>query len=117
MENRSLLLFGTTFKAIGIAFALWYVVNGHLPADYLINPEVLNALYDKLYELNMDLTLRMAKAGVDMITVTGDVAMQDRIVMGPEAWREFDKPRLAKLIQACRDVNPDLFFYIHSLRL
>ena len=36
MENRNLLLFGTTFKAIGIVFALWYVVNGYLR---LGNPE------------------------------------------------------------------------------
>lgn len=83
-------------------------------ADYLINPEVLEALYDKLYGIYKEMTLRMARAGVDMITVVGDIAMQDRIVMGPEAWRKFDKPRLAELIGACRAVKPDLFFFIHS---
>ena len=83
-------------------------------ADYLINTEMLEALYDKLYALYTEMTTRAVKAGVDMITVTGDIAMQDRIIMGPEAWRKIDKPRLAALIAACRAINPDVFFFIHS---
>ncbi|MFC1479080.1 uroporphyrinogen decarboxylase family protein [Planctomycetota bacterium] len=86
----------------------------NLLADYLINRDFLEALYDKLYELYGDMTRRMAKGGVDMISVGGDIAMQDRIIMGPEAWREVDKPRMAKLIQDCRDINPEVFFFIHS---
>ncbi len=83
-------------------------------ADYLINREILECIYDHLYELYGEIARRMTRAGVDMVTVTGDIAMQDRIVMGPEPWREVDKPRLAKLIQECRDINPDVHFYIHS---
>ncbi len=83
-------------------------------ADYLINPEMLDALYDKLYELYTELCLRMVRADIDMITVTGDVAMQDRIIMGPDSWRRVDKPRLARLIEICRNVKSDVFFFIHS---
>ena len=83
-------------------------------ADYLINPEVLCALYDKLYEMYTRMAVRAARAGVDMISIIGDIAMQDRIVMGPEAWRTFDKPRMAALIRTCRAINPDVFFFIHS---
>lgn len=82
--------------------------------DYLINRDMLEAIYDKLYELYTDMALRMARADVDMISMVGDIAMQDRIIMGPDSWREVDKPRLAKLIAACREVKPDLFFFIHS---
>jgi len=83
-------------------------------ADYLINRDMLEALYDRLYALFGEMTIRMAKAGVDMISVTGDIAMQDRIIMGPDSWRAVDKPRMAKLIEDCRAVNPDVFFFIHS---
>jgi uroporphyrinogen decarboxylase len=83
-------------------------------ADYLINRGLLEALYDRLYELFGEMTKRMARAGVDMICVTGDIAMQDRIIMGPQSWRAVDKPRLARLIADCRAINPDVFFYIHS---
>ena len=83
-------------------------------ADYLINRELLEALYDRLYALFGEMTKRMARAGVDMISVTGDIAMQDRIIMGPNSWRALDKPRMARLIADCRAINPDVFFYIHS---
>jgi uroporphyrinogen decarboxylase len=83
-------------------------------ADYLINREFLEALYDRLYALATEQCLRMTRAGVDMIKITGDIAMQDRIIMGPDTWREVDKPRMAALVAACREVNPDLYVYIHS---
>lgn len=83
-------------------------------ADYLINREMLEALYDRLYALYTAMTIRMAAAGVDMITITGDIAMQDRIIMGPDTWRAVDKPRMAKLVSDTRAVNPDVYFYIHS---
>ena len=83
-------------------------------ADYYANRELLEALYDRIYGLYGEMTRRMARAGVDMITVTGDIAMQDRIIMGPDAWRAVDKPRMARLIEDCRAVNPDVFFFIHS---
>jgi uroporphyrinogen decarboxylase len=83
-------------------------------ADYLANRDLLEAIYDRLYGIYGEMTKRMAAAGVDMITITGDIAMQDRLMMGPRPWREVDKPRLAKLIEDCRQIKPDVFFFIHS---
>ncbi len=83
-------------------------------ADYLINREFLEHLYDKFYALITETALRAVRAGVDMIGYGGDIAMQDRIIMGPQAWREVDKPRIAELIRKCREVNPEVFFFIHS---
>ena len=82
--------------------------------DYRINVPVLEAVYDRLFRLATELALRMARAGADMIKVVGDVAMQDRIIMGPELWRRYDKPRLASLIAACRAIKPDVVFFFHS---
>ena len=56
----------------------------------------------------------MARAGVDMVRIVGDIAMQDRVMMGPARWRRFDKPRMAKLIRTCRAVRPELHFFFHS---
>ena len=83
-------------------------------ADYLINRDILEALYDRLYELYTELAVRMTRGGVDMITITGDIAMQDRIIMGPDTWRAVDRPRLQALIDACRRTNPEVLIYIHS---
>jgi uroporphyrinogen decarboxylase len=83
-------------------------------ADYLINRDMLEALYDKLYALYTEIAVRMTRGGVDMITITGDIAMQDRIIMGPDTWRAVDRPRLQALLDACRAENPDILLYIHS---
>jgi hypothetical protein len=40
--------------------------------------------------------------------------MQDRIIMGPEAWRALDKPRMARLVADCRRANPKLHLFFHS---
>jgi hypothetical protein len=39
-------------------------------------------VYDALYELYTEMAVRTARAGVDMIRIVGDIAMQDRIIMG-----------------------------------
>ena len=83
-------------------------------ADYLIDRELLEALYDRLYGLYTEMAVRMTQGGVDMVTVTGDIAMQDRIIMGPDTWRAVDRPRLQALLDACRAENPDILLYIHS---
>lgn len=83
-------------------------------ADYLLNTELLEALYDRFYAVETELALVAVRAGVDMIRIIGDIAMQDRIIVGPELWRRFDKPRMAALIGACRQVNPELSVFFHS---
>lgn len=82
--------------------------------DYLANQEILETVYDSLYELYTDAALRMTRAGVDMIKIVGDIAMQDRVIMGPDLWRQFDKPRMGGLIDACRQVRSDVVFFFHS---
>ena len=83
-------------------------------ADYAAEPELLEAAYDRLYTLYTKQGVASARAGVDMIRIVGDIAMQDRIMMGPARWRRFDKPRMAELIDACRAVRADLHFFFHS---
>jgi uroporphyrinogen decarboxylase len=86
----------------------------NLLADYLLNRDFVETLYDRLYALYGAMARREAQAGVDMISIWGDVAMQDRIVMGPEVWRAVDKPRLARLVADCRRISPGLHVFFHS---
>jgi len=86
----------------------------NLLADYLLAPAFVEGLYDRVFTLYGEMARRMVRAGIDMLAIGGDIAMQDRVMMGPEAWRRIDKPRLARLIAGCRSINPDLFVFIHS---
>ena len=86
----------------------------NLLADYAINAGFVEKLYDNMLPLYEETLVRLTRAGVDMIGIGGDVAMQDRIIMGPDRFRAIDKPRLAAMISRCKDINPDLHVFIHS---
>ncbi len=112
LKARNLFVSG----AIPNPYKMAWLVRGmdNVLCDYLIHRDFLEALYDRLYRLYGEIARRMTRAGVDMIRIVGDIAMQDRIIMGPEPWRAVDKPRLARLIADCKAINPDLFMFIHS---
>ncbi|MGI5818907.1 MAG: uroporphyrinogen decarboxylase family protein [Armatimonadota bacterium] len=82
--------------------------------DYLINKDFKNALYDRIYATWEEIMRRVAAAGVDQFNIGGDIAMQDRLIMSVASWRELDKPRLAKLINVGKEINPNLHIFIHS---
>ena len=82
--------------------------------DYANNREFKNALYDRIFETAEEVMRRVAAAGVDQFGIGGDIATQDRLIMGPKNWLEVDHPRLARLIEIGRSIKPDLHIFIHS---
>lgn len=86
----------------------------NLLMDYLTNRSFVEKLYDKIYALQGEILRRCTRSGVDMIGFDGDIAMQDRLIMGPRNWRKVDKPRLAAVVQSCKAINPDVYAFIHS---
>ena len=82
--------------------------------DYVADQEILEAVYDRLFALGTDMAVRSARAGVDMVKFIGDVSMQDRMIMSPELWRKFDKPRFAAAVDAIRKIKPDIDLFFHS---
>ena len=86
----------------------------NLLADYVTNPEFVEKLYDKIFELYGEILARLVEAGVDHVGFGGDIAMQDRIIMGPDRWRAIDKPRIKAVFDRCRAINPDIHLKIHS---
>jgi len=82
--------------------------------DYYLNLDFVADIFDRLVERDLP-RLRVAiEAGVDLIIIMGDFAMQDRMFVGPAKWREFDKVAFRKILDFCRSVNPDIDFYVHS---
>jgi len=81
---------------------------------YLQDRPFVEKLYDRLYALNTAILTTLTAAGVDQISIGGDIAMQDRVIIGPQTWREVDKPYHAAMIAACKAINPGVHVYIHS---
>ena len=55
-----------------------------------------------------------ARAGVDLIALGDDIGMQRAPMMGLGMYREYLKPRLARVIRAAREVKPDVLIQYHS---
>ena len=98
------------------AFKAAWVLRGmnNVLMDYLINPDLVNEMYERIYSFATASCVSLAKAGVDMIKITGDLGMQRSLMMSPEVWRKFDKERLRKLISTVKEINPDLKMFMHT---
>jgi len=82
--------------------------------DFLIRPELINMMYEGIYSFSTAVCAHLVKAGVDMIQIVGDLGMQNRLIMSPAIWREFDKWRLRGMISELKGINPALSVYMHT---
>jgi uroporphyrinogen decarboxylase len=71
-------------------------------------------LLDRLEGLAQRNATALALAGVDVLALDDDVGMPGTMMISPATWREFLRPRLARIIQAARAAKPDIRVVYHS---
>ncbi len=108
---------GATTAGIPLPFKIAWMLRGmeNLLCDFLLNPEFVHRLFDRLYAFYTEVARRSAAAGVDIITVVGDIASQDRLLFSHDIFAEYIKPRLRKLVETARAASPldHLYFFYH----
>jgi hypothetical protein len=67
-----------------------------------LKPDTMHAFLDKVMEAELRVAAAFAAYAPDCVTTMDDYGMQDRMVVSPEMWREFFKPRLKLLIDFYR---------------
>jgi uroporphyrinogen decarboxylase len=82
--------------------------------DLLERPDWAHFLLDRLAEHACRNAKTLAAAGIDVLALDDDVGMPGTMMISPETWRVFFKPRLAEIIQAARAAKPDLRVLYHS---
>lgn len=82
--------------------------------DLVLRPEWAHFLLDRLTALACRNAVALAKAGVDVLSLDDDVAMPGGMMIAPETWRTFFKPRMTEVIRAARGVKEDLKVLYHS---
>jgi len=93
----------------------WYLRGmDKVMEDMLLNKDFLHAYLDRLLTWVIDAGTILVKLGVDVIWIGDDFGAQDRMLISPEAFREFFKPRYAKLFSILRGINPDIKFAFHT---
>ena len=82
--------------------------------DFMANPDLANRILDIPYHYHLTAAKKLVEMGVDMIWTGDDVGTQERMMMAPEKWRQFLKPRMANFIATLKEINPDIKIAYHS---
>ena len=85
-----------------------------LLTDFCLEPEVAERLLDRIVERTTRVAVEYAKAGVDIVQLGDDIGSQNAMLIGPELYRRFLKPRMAALIEAVRSANPEVLVFYHT---
>ena len=93
----------------------WYLRGQEqLLIDFYDNPEMAEALLDRILEIMLVAARHEAEAGVDILRGGDDVGWQQAMIRSPEAFRRFLKPHYAKLFDTGTTIKPDMLTFFHS---
>ena len=82
--------------------------------DMISDPEMTAAIMDRVVTILRNTVRQYVRAGVDVIIWGEDVGMQDAMLFSPALWRKWVKPRYASMIDAAKEINPDVIIWYHS---
>lgn len=85
-----------------------------LMMDMMSDDPIASYLLDEVTARAAHRAASYARAGVDMLYLGDDIGMQRTPMMSLELYCKWLKPRLAAVIRAARDVNPDILVFYHS---
>ncbi|CAA7601387.1 Uroporphyrinogen decarboxylase [Acididesulfobacillus acetoxydans] len=100
---------------ISIFEASWYLRGlDQFMMDMALNKDYAHALMDKVMQFPLKAAKKYIQLGVDMVWFGDDVATQTNMMISPPMWREYLKPRYAKIFEECKKTNPNTKIAYHS---
>ena len=113
LKDRDLVV--CAFMEMTLFEIAWYLRGMDLFMEELIGEEpIATALLDKLTTIRVGMAQRYAATGVDVLMLGDDVATQIDMMISPALWRATLKPRLAAVIRAAKNVNPEILIFYHG---
>jgi uroporphyrinogen decarboxylase len=92
----------------------WYLRGmDQFLTDLLVRKDYAAALMDMVMEYHLKAGLRLIEMGCDVILAGDDVGTQDRMMISPELFREFVKPRYEYLFGEYKKLNPEVRIATH----
>ena len=82
--------------------------------DMARDEDIAHQLLDIPYHYHLAAAKRLVELGVDMIWLGDDVGSQNRMLISPDMWRKYLKPRMATFISEIKSLNPRLKVAYHS---
>ena len=117
---RAVKEFGRDYWICGAAvttiFETAWALRGleRLLMDFVLNPGLADAILDIPFHYHLSAAQRLTSLGIDMLWIGDDVGAQDSMIISPQTWRRFLKPRLATFISEVKSINPKLKVAYHS---
>lgn len=84
-----------------------------LMIDMAMDEEYINVLFEKCADFQIKVGIELIKRGVDAIWVGDDFGSQTGLLFSPKLFRDMLKPHYMRMIQAFKDVNPDVVPILH----
>ncbi len=105
------------YRVYSIGFSLYeraWTLRGmeNLMMDFIEHPDFVEELLRRITDFNVELVRRAVKLDVDAVYFGDDWGQQIGLQMGPEIWRTFIKPHLARAYGEVRSAGKKVF--IHS---
>jgi uroporphyrinogen decarboxylase len=105
------------FRVFNIGFSLYeraWTLRGmeNLLMDFYQEPDFVHELFEAIGEYNVTQARKALQYDIDAVYFGDDWGQQHGLIMGPQLWREFIKPILAKMYGAVKDEGK--FVIIHS---
>ncbi len=85
-----------------------------LMMDFVLNPDLAEMILDIPFNYHLAAAEKLVKMGVDMIWTGDDMGGQNSMIISPEMWRKFFKPRMAHFFSSLKQINPDIKIAYHS---
>lgn len=118
--QQTLSKYGSSHGIIGdletsIFETAWYLVGMEkFLMDLMIEAAYVGPLMDKIMHVNTEIGKELIRMGADMIWAGDDFGTQVGMIMDPETWKRWFKPRIKHMFEEFRSVNPDIKIAWHS---
>lgn len=113
LHNRNLAAMGCMSQTI---FEVAWGARGFedLLIDFMVNKPMAELLLDRVTDMRCGQARIFAEADIDVLRLGDDVGTERGMMISPATFREWLKPRFAKIIKAAREVKPDILVFYHS---
>jgi len=85
-----------------------------LMMDLVQNKNEANVLLDKITDFSVKVAIESIKRGVDWVWLGDDMGAQYGMMISPDMWRKYFKPRMKNAIDLIRDYKKDTIIAYHS---
>ncbi|MBK9389295.1 MAG: hypothetical protein IPN68_03550 [Bacteroidetes bacterium] len=113
IHSAGLAAFG--FMQMTVFEASWYLRSMEdLMTDMLTESIEGTLLLDKITEFACAKAKEYALAGTDILSLGDDIGTQNSLMIDEPTWEKWLQPRLKKVIDTAREINPDILIFYHS---